>query len=32
MQHDQACRRKKLGVRGALIAAGAVGALCLPAA
>jgi hypothetical protein len=29
--HDHACRRKKLGVRGALIAASAVGALCLPA-
>jgi hypothetical protein len=29
---DHACRRKKLGVRSALIAAGAAGALCLPAA
>src|SRR5215471_11306836 len=31
IMHDHACRRKKLGVRGALIAAGTVGALCLPA-
>src|SRR5712691_7055101 len=32
MQGDHAYRRRKLGARSTLIAAGAVGALCLPAA